>query len=292
MYRRIVGRALARVGLKKVAIGVLERVVPYAIQAYRTGLDALDHLQGREQAMVPPRRLMFIGGTQFKETGEEFLSYFEKLAKLKSNDRVLDVGCGIGRMAVPLTRFLNESGSLEGFDIVEQGITWCQRNITSVFPNFRFQHADIYNKFYNKNGRLQAGQFKFPYRDAEFDFVFLTSVFTHMFPKDVEHYVAEISRVLKPGGRLLCTFLLLNEESKRLVHTDKTQLPVRHRVDDTFWVMKPKVPEEAVGLDEHWVVDLLKAHGLSVFDCQYGRWCGRSKFLSFQDIVLAEKENL
>ena len=41
------------------------------------------------------------------------------------------------------------------------------------------------------------------------DVAFLTSVFTHMLPEDVEHYLDELARVLKPGGRTLITWFLL-----------------------------------------------------------------------------------
>lgn len=64
---------------------------------------------------------------------------------------MLDVGSGIGRMARPLTKFLT-SGSYVGIDIVPRGIEWCQRHITSRYPNFTFQHADVYNKEYNPTG--------------------------------------------------------------------------------------------------------------------------------------------
>lgn len=118
---------------------------------------------------------------------------------------MLDVGCGSGRMALPLTGYLNSEGRYAGFDISQKAIAWCQEHITSAHPNFQFEVSDIYNSLYNPKGKYQSLDFRFPYPDASFDVVFLTSVFTHMFPPDVEHYLDEISRVLKPGGRCLCT---------------------------------------------------------------------------------------
>ena len=47
---------------------------------------------------------------------------------------VLDVGCGIGRMAIPLARYLNTDGKYEGFDIIPENIAWCQRAITPRYP--------------------------------------------------------------------------------------------------------------------------------------------------------------
>ena len=40
---------------------------------------------------------------------------------LKPEHRVLDIGCGVGRVALPLTRYLT-SGTYDGFDIVKRWI--------------------------------------------------------------------------------------------------------------------------------------------------------------------------
>jgi tRNA A58 N-methylase Trm61 len=50
---------------------------------------------------------------------------------------VLDVGSGIGRMARPLTRFLNGAGAYYGFDIVKPGIQWCKKSMQN-FQIFTF----------------------------------------------------------------------------------------------------------------------------------------------------------
>ena len=84
-----------------------------------------------------------------------------------------------------------------------KGIAWCQENITPKHPNFRFQVADIRNKEYNSGERFAASEYEFPYEDASFDFVLLTSVFTHLLPNEVENYLSEIQRVLAPGGGVL-----------------------------------------------------------------------------------------
>ena len=119
---------------------------------------------------------------------------------------MLDIGCGIGRMAVPLTRYLNEQGSYEGFDIVAEGIDWCTKKITPKYPRFSFHLADVYSQKYNPEGTFSASEYPFPFKDESFDLVFLTSVFTHMLPPDVENYMKEISRVLKRNGSCLITF--------------------------------------------------------------------------------------
>lgn len=169
-----------------------------------------------------PVELDFVGGQLFEETGIEFLKYFREIGELKPHHNVLDVGCGIGRMAIPLAGYLTGKGSYKGFDIVPAGVEWCQSNITPKFPSFEFTIADIYNKLYNPNGTQQSENYAFPYDAGSFDFVFLTSVFTHMYAEDLENYLAEVSRVLRPGGTCLITFFLINEDSQQQIDSGKS----------------------------------------------------------------------
>lgn len=145
--------------------------------------------------------------------------YFINLCALQPYEAVLDVGCGSGRLAVPLTRYLNSAARYEGFDLSEAAIDWCRENISTKFPQFRFQVSDVRNDAYARRNtrRLKASRYTFPYEDNSFDFVFLTSVFTHMVSADMERYVREVARVLKPGGSCLTTFFLLNAESRDLM---------------------------------------------------------------------------
>ena len=71
-----------------------------------------------------------------KLLGKEFFRFFLDIGKLKPGEKVLDVGCGLGRMAMPLTGYLKDGGSYEGFDIVAEGINWCKENISNKYPAF------------------------------------------------------------------------------------------------------------------------------------------------------------
>ncbi|HMP28636.1 MAG TPA: class I SAM-dependent methyltransferase, partial [Saprospiraceae bacterium] len=101
---------------------------------------------------------------------------------------ILDIGCGIGRIAIPLTSYLNEEGSYNGFDIVKEGIDWCTKNINHRFSNFTFLHIPLQNELYNLSTKVKSSLLTFPYISDHFDLVIATSVFTHMMPEDVENY--------------------------------------------------------------------------------------------------------
>lgn len=178
--------------------------------------DALDTLRGRRDSELPPRRLQLaVGGGDFREIGEHFRELFVELGGLEPDHDVLDVGSGSGRMAFALKGWL--SGRYEGFDVVPEAVEWCRRHIASRHPNFNFQVADIRSERYNPRGGYEADDYVFPYEDASFDFAYLTSVFTHLQRPAVENYLGELARVLRPGGRCLATYFLMNAESERLL---------------------------------------------------------------------------
>ncbi|MCP4264137.1 MAG: class I SAM-dependent methyltransferase [Candidatus Brocadiaceae bacterium] len=248
----------------------------------------MDRLKGKD-SMIPPTSMIFVGGGDFERIGEEFKNYFIELANLQPNDRVLDVGCGIGRMAIPLTNYLSKEGEYWGFDIVKKGIEWCQSRISPRFSNFHFQHSDVYNKHYNPNGKVQAQNFRFSFDDESFDFVFLTSVFTHMLPSDLEHYLSEISRVLRPEGKCLITFYILNEESENLIRSGISALDFSYEIQGCK-TTDEKAPEAAIAYGEEFVLKLFNKYGLKIpQSIHYGSWCKRDTFLTYQDLIIATK---
>lgn len=262
--------------------------------------DAWERITGKRDALTPPQWMNFVGGGNFKQIGEEFYHYFVDICRIKPNENVLEVGCGIGRMAIPLMNYLKGTGSYDGFDIVPRGIHWCQKKITRRSPNFRFQLADIYNYGYNPTGTLRASDYRFPYQDESFDFVFLTSVFTHMLPPDMEHYLSEIHRVLRKGGRCFITFFLLNLESLALVQAAASAIDFKYEMEKyagfagycQYSISDPYVPEAAVAYQDSYIEELFKKIGFSfISPVYYGSWCGRPEHLSFQDIIVAEKTN-
>lgn len=251
--------------------------------------DVIGRLRGRDE-LTPPRSLIFVGDGDFRKTGQEFRRYMIELGGLRPEHRMLDVGSGIGRMAVPLTGYLAPPGEYRGIDIVEAGVKWCADHVTPRFPHFQFRQIDVYNQIYNPKGRLAARDYRFPFEDGRFDFVLLTSVFTHMMPADLQHYLSEIARVLRPGGRCLITWFLLNAESRGLLRAGRSTLDFAHEVEGCLTTDK-RNPEAAIAYEEAAVRAMYAARGLAVEEPpRYGSWCGRDRYLSYQDIVLANRQ--
>ena len=263
--------------------------------AYLFPADVIERVVGRRTDMVPPRSMMFVGSVgDFESSGDVLVQRLIDVAGLTPESSVLDIGSGIGRLAVAMTRHLSPEGRYEGLDIVPSGVKWCSENIASRYPNFRFTLADVFNGEYNPTGRVHPAEYRLPYPDATFDLVVLTSVFTHMLPAEKEHYVDEIARVLKPRGRCFATYLLLNPESRRLMDAGASDIRLKHTIGPCA-VVDTKVPELAVGYDEDYVRSVYERRGLSTESgIYYGTWSGRkasSRQAGLgQDVVLSIRQ--
>lgn len=210
------------------------------------------------------------GAEQFKIVGSQKVEQFKAYCDLKPDEKVLEVGSGIGRIAIPLTQYL-KTGTYDGFDIVRHGIEWCQRQITPRYPNFNFFVADVHNQFYHPEGKHPASKYTFPFEDGSFDFVFLTSVFTHMLPADVERYTAEIGRVLKRSGRCFCTAYIISEEARK--HLDNgTSRRLFVACPQAYWTETPDNPEASVGYSEDYLIGIFKQAGLEAARIVPGAW--------------------
>src|SRR5687768_14342625 len=77
---------------------------------------------------VPPQEL-FTARDDYLAVARRMFDLLVDLGSLAPDHRVLDVGCGAGRLATPIARFLGPDGSYEGFDNSAERIAWCEENI-------------------------------------------------------------------------------------------------------------------------------------------------------------------
>ncbi|MGB4959973.1 MAG: class I SAM-dependent methyltransferase [Saprospiraceae bacterium] len=238
-------------------------------------------------SLIPPKGLIYTGGGDFLDQGRLWKDFFINNG-LKEKSTFLDVGSGIGRIAVGLTGFLK--GNYEGFEAIEKGVQWCEVNITKKNPNFKFRYVPLYNDLYNSTG-IDASQYGFEYEDETFDFGCAISVFTHMIDIEVENYLHEVARVLKPGGRFVATFFILDEESERLMSHKKSSF--RFDFDKgNYRLMDDKVRSANVAFELQYLKSVLQQCGLSIVAKLDGSWSGRDQShpLAFQDILVLEKK--
>ena len=200
--RRSSWRALRRGPWPYCTPAMLAAVLARALTSLRLrALDLGDRALGRADRLVPPRRLRgFAGDSDFVATGDELLAPGRApTAACAADSRVLDVGCGIGRLARTLTDVLDPAagGAYVGFDPVAPAVAWCAARYPA---HFRFVHADLRNDLYNPDGAVAATDYRFPVDDGWATLVVATSVFTHLDRPEVDHYLAETRRAMAPGA--------------------------------------------------------------------------------------------
>lgn len=251
--------------------------------------DLVFHYLNPNRPLMPPKGLIFVGSGDFIGQGERFLKHFIDLGGLKPSHQVLDIGCGIGRMAIPLTRFLDPAqGRYEGFDIMPVGIDWCQKNISAKHDNFRFRLVSLYNDLYKTDAAEDGRNFRFPYDSQQFDFSFLTSVFTHMLPEETENYLNEIARVTKNGGRCLATFFVLDEAAEEQIRLNKASFDFSYDHGD-YRLLDLHAKAGNVAYKMSWLQNRLHAAGLKIVGFYPGSWRGIPDAIDFQDIFVLEK---
>lgn len=256
---------------------------------YRIFKDNFEVIMKLRHPLEPPKRYNYINIGTNDVIGNEFLKYFIELGNLKKDYKVLEVGSGFGRMALPLTKYLNENGSYYGLEIIKDGYNWCNSKFTSKFSNFKFKRIDVINERYNPSGTIEPSNYKFPFSDGSFDFVILTSVFTHMYPKDIQHYLYEISRVLKKGGNCFITYYLINEVSLKNIEKQLGVYNFRY-FEDNYRFEDKENQLYQIAFDEKSIRKYYKKSEIEIKEpIHFGSWSGRDDYLSFQDIVVGTK---
>lgn len=249
-----------------------------------------EHLELPEHLQPPEHLQTYVGPGDFGAIGASFLALFRELGQLAPDEDVLDIGSGSGRMAVPLTRYLEPTARYEGFDISTDAVRWCQEHISPEYPNFGFRSVDVANTHYNPDGTVAADQFSFPYPDASFDFVFATSVFTHMLPAGLDRYTSEAARVLRPGGRLFVTVYLWDDDVAARMEQGVTS--VAFPVDHGHFRAACDDLEAVVAYDADRLLDQLQGPGLRLQgEVHTGWWTGRDpdECATYQDVVVLVK---
>jgi SAM-dependent methyltransferase len=166
-----------------------------------------------ELSLPPPEYMRLVGAKapnlreDFEDVGRRLARQLARLKMLEQGARLLDIGCGCGRVA----RHLLNSPIAEyaGFDRHPGMIEWSQSHIGTQDDRFHFQHVDVesgYAELDSHLGAVSAAEFVFPYDDAEFTGALAASVFTHIDFPATSRYLNETARVLAPSGCVLASF--------------------------------------------------------------------------------------
>lgn len=162
------------------------------------------------------------------DSAKQFRDHFARHIELK-NKRILDWGCGPGRLIRHMPTVIGNGCEFYGTDYNKESIDWCTENLPGIH--------------FNKNS-LEA---ILPYEDNFMDVIYGNSIFTHLSEQMHYDWFHELYRVLKPNGIMLLTtqgdnfkIKLTSAENKNY---DDNQLVVRGNVKEghrTYSAFHPK----------------------------------------------------
>lgn len=252
-----------------------------------------------EPDLLPPRELMahMINPNleEWYRWAEEWSVLLRVYADLGRDSTVLDIGCGLGRIAFAIKYVVSE-GRYLGFDVGRQFIDFLQAHFTPAHRHFRFKHADIHNSYYNPEGQFSGAEFTFPCGDGEFDLAFAASVFTHMEPETTANYFREAGRALRVGGKCLFSFFILDHYTPGASRPNRFGEPdfnFDHGYrdhGDRFAIVDPENPEFMTSYSIAMIEEMAAQAGLRMKTLVPGLWSGKfPRWIGTQDMVVLEK---
>jgi SAM-dependent methyltransferase len=233
------------------------------------------------------------GPTVFEQIALGHRMALEKWIGIESRHNIVEIGCGIGRDAMWLSRVLSD-GRYTGIDIIPESIDWCRNNISKNYANFSFHHFDVEDSLHNPAGKSDVNIFRFPNEDNSIDRIFAFSVFTHMYADQIAHYLKECSRVLRPGGKAYLTIFLYNDQilqsAARHANTP-FDLRFETEIEPGCRVNNPAEPLGAISFTWDRVEKIIKAAGLQLLRAPLnGAWSGFYETADDgQDVLLLQK---
>jgi ubiquinone/menaquinone biosynthesis C-methylase UbiE len=153
-----------------------------------------------------------------------------ELANVKPGDRVLDVGCGTGSLSLTAQSYAGPSGKVYGIDAAPEMIEVAKKKASRSGLGVVFEVGLIE---------------KLAFPDATFDVV-ISRLAMHHLPDDLKRRgLAEILRVLKPGGKFLIADF--NPPSNPVLNHIATALVGSHMMQTDVWSLPPMLASAGCG---------------------------------------------
>ncbi len=264
-------------------------------------LDRKNILRTRNIRLIPNEAARRGGKSSYAEWAH-VIGIFQTLMfihlQMKEGNKILDVGCGTGLLGIASEPFIGKGGKYTGIDVMKDDIVFCCGHYPS--SNFEFIHFDVANPAYAPTQRDIKS--KWPIESECFDLATALSVCTHLNEEDALFYFKEISRILKPQGKAIVTFFLLDETYRNSLEVRSNQKARFHMTLQNQWIFDqpaygsnmwfhPKwtqVPEQAIGVTEAGVDRLIANSEMKLIERHQGNW-KEVPGAFFQDVLIFQK---
>jgi SAM-dependent methyltransferase len=204
---------------------------------------------------------------------------------LKRNSKILDFGCGAGRIARGLLQYLDREGSYLGIDVNRSAIDWCNQNITTRNANFTFRSIDITNSYYYNDDNLQQNNYDFSFLGAaKFDCIVAICLFNHLKLTDTKQYLQEIAKRLVKDGVAYLTFFTIDEEFFQFRYRTGLHVDLNSGEDGVWHGYQHN--DFFAGYETSMLESMFTEARLTVIDSSLGSWAEKSNARIYQDWYL------
>ncbi len=184
--------------------------------------------------------------------------------KINKNHRVLDFGCGTGRI---LSRFDDTYKHAPiGFDCCWRFVSKC-RDV-----GLRTEYLSIQHPEFNPYGYVDPTSFLLPFKNNYFDRIIGIALLNHQDMERAERIISESLRIVKKGGIVLFTAFMINPQSITQLRYDQCVFKFKEKTAD-WWVTDYERPYLNCALDETIIRrTIIQNRGQVVEPIYYGHW--------------------
>jgi SAM-dependent methyltransferase len=240
----------------------------------------------------------WVGGLDPELIGDACLSVLELYLDINSTSRLLDFGCGIGRVLLSILKHKLEVGRIAGFDILPQVISFCNDHIARAFPQATFELIEGRNAHYDRYiaaaGAIAPKSHALLQREygSAFTGAYAFSVFTHVEMADFRSLLGLLSGLLQPGGTLFFTAFLLTPLSRQSIQQRTTWFPLAEtaaEADGDILIGNVADRLSFIAFDQALVERMVSDAGLEITHVERGFWAGANSTPSMQDVVVCRR---
>lgn len=126
---------------------------------------------------------------------------------LEPKSRILDIGCGVGRLPIGLLATKAAFGSYLGIDVDDARVRWCQTNLSARDKRLAFRKSNMKNERYNPQS---GNSLDYNLSADSHDIAYAYSLFSHLTQPHAESVLAAVAGALTQTGQFFVTVFVAN----------------------------------------------------------------------------------
>lgn len=231
----------------------------------RTHIDVDKYLKSNDvKSVLSETTSNFIGMNPF------FLDYLLKDSKIIDNHKVLEIGCSIACLSLPIIKYL-KNGQYIGVDCDRKCIEWARTHIGSCC-NALFRCVRENDKF------------QLPFDNEEFDLIYSTTTFTTLSSSYLSRYLSEINRVLRKGGLLIINIFISNNSILAQLSARKNKVKLIIKNDNKVSIVS-HYNEHVIIQDDSFIGKCANKNNFTLKEIIFGNWNELSLSDNIGDII-------